>query len=183
MKKIVLITGSPRKDGNSKIMADSFDRAARAREIEVKRYDAVRLDMSGCYACDDCFKNGKACAVEDQFNALANDIMDADGLVFAAPVYWYSAPSQIKAVMDHFRAFKVAGKNFTGKKCALLTCCSDEDENAMRGFEYSFRKSMEYMNANIVDEIMIPGIKTAEDIEKSGAMEQAAALAEKFFAA
>ncbi len=183
MKKIVLVTGSPRKDGNSKIMADSFDRAARAHEIEIKRYDAVRLDMSGCYACEDCFKNGKACAVEEQFNELAEDIMDADGLVFAAPVYWYSAPSQIKAVMDHFHAFKVAGKSFTGKKCALITCCAEEDASAMRGFEYSFRKSMEFMDANIVDEIMIPGVRSAEDIEKSGAMEQAAALVEKFIAA
>ncbi|SKB92468.1 NADPH-dependent FMN reductase [Lachnospiraceae bacterium] len=183
MKKVVLITGSPRKDGNSKLMADCFDRAARAREIEVKRYDAVRLSMAGCYACNDCFKNGSACAVEEKFNELAKDIMDADGIVMAAPVYWYSIPSQMKAVMDHFHAFKAAGKSFTGKKCALITCCEEDDANAMRGFEYSFRKSMEFMDCHIVDEIMVPGVKTEGDIENTQGMERAAALADKFLIA
>ncbi len=110
MKKIVVITGSPRRDGNSAAMTEAFVKAAEAKGHSVKRFDAANMKLGGCRACETCFSTGKACTFDDDFNAIAPDILEADAVVFSTPVYWYSWPSQIKCVIDKLYSFCVAGK-------------------------------------------------------------------------
>lgn len=74
-KKIVVITGSPRKNGNSAAMADAFIQAAEARGHAVTRFDAALKQVGGCRACETCFKTGKACSFDDDFNVLAPAIL------------------------------------------------------------------------------------------------------------
>ena len=59
-KKIVVITGSPRKGGNSFAMTDAFIQAAEAKGHAVTRFDAAMQNVGGCRACETCFKTGKA---------------------------------------------------------------------------------------------------------------------------
>ena len=58
------------------------------------------MNIGGCRACETCFKTGKACSFNDDFNTIAPAIQEADAVVVSTPVYWYSIPSQIKAVID-----------------------------------------------------------------------------------
>lgn len=58
-KKIVVITGSPRKNGNSFAMADAFIQAANGLGHTVSRFDAAFLKIGGCHACETCYKTGK----------------------------------------------------------------------------------------------------------------------------
>ena len=74
-KKIVVITGSPRKDGNSFAMTDAFIKAAEAKGHTVTRFDAAMKNVGGCRACETCFKNGKACSFDDDFNTIAPAIL------------------------------------------------------------------------------------------------------------
>ena len=99
-KKIVVITGSPRKNGNSFAMTDAFIQAAEARGHTITRFDAAMKKVGGCRACETCFKTGKACSFDDDFNTIAPAILEADAVVFTMPVYWYSIPAQIKGVID-----------------------------------------------------------------------------------
>ena len=55
-KKIVVITGSPRKDGNSFAMTDSFIKAAEEMGHTITRFDAAMMKIGGCHACNSCFK-------------------------------------------------------------------------------------------------------------------------------
>ena len=89
-KKIVVITGSPRKNGNSFAMTDAFIKAAQAKGHTVTRFDAAMMKIGGCHACETCYKTGKACSFDDDFNRIAPAILEADTLVFTMPVYWYS---------------------------------------------------------------------------------------------
>ncbi|MEE3362984.1 MAG: flavodoxin family protein, partial [Anaerovoracaceae bacterium] len=100
-KKVIVITGSPRKDGNSNILARAFADAASGRGFDVKTVDAVELGALGCRACLGCYKTGKPCAFDNPFNDIADDILEADVIAFAMPVYWYTIPAQIKAVIDN----------------------------------------------------------------------------------
>ena len=109
-KKIVVITGSPRKTGNSFAMTDAFIKAAEAKNHTVTRFDAAMKNVGGCHACETCYKTGKACSFDDDFNTIAPAILEADAVVFATPVYWYSIPAQIKGVIDKMFSFCVAGK-------------------------------------------------------------------------
>ena len=96
-KKIVVITGSPRENGNSIAMTDAFIRAAKEKGHRVTRFDAAKMNVGGCQACETCYKTGRACSFDDDFNLIAPAVLDADVIVFSMPVYWYSIPAQIKA--------------------------------------------------------------------------------------
>ncbi|MDE7372501.1 MAG: NAD(P)H-dependent oxidoreductase, partial [Clostridia bacterium] len=80
-KKIVVITGSPRKNGNSFAMTAAFIKAAEAKGHKVLRFDAALGKADGCHACETCYKSGKACSFGGDFNELAPDIIDADAIV------------------------------------------------------------------------------------------------------
>ncbi len=132
-KKIVVITGSPRKKGNSFAMTDAFIEAAKAKGHTVTRFDAAMMKLSGCHACETCYKTGKACSFDDDFNLIAPAILEADALVFTMPVYWYSIPSQIKSVIDRIYSLVVGGKDIAGKECALIACCEEDDLSVLDG--------------------------------------------------
>ena len=121
-KKIVVITGSPRKNGNSFAMTEAFVKAAEKKGHSVTRYDTSFMNIGFCHDCETCFKTGKACSFDDDFNTMAPDILDADAVVFSMPVYWYSFPAQIKGVIDKLFSFVIGGKEIAGKEWAGSAC-------------------------------------------------------------
>lgn len=179
-KKIVVITGSPRKNGNSFAMTDAFIKAAEAKGHTVTRFDAAMKSVGGCRACETCFKTGKACSFDDDFNTIAPAILEADAVVFTMPVYWYSIPAQIKGVIDRIFSFVVGGKDISGKECGLITCCEEEDLSVMDGVRIPIERSAALLKWHMVGEVLIPGVLNVGDIGKTDGCEQAAALADKF---
>ena len=176
--KIVVITASPRKNGNSFAMTDAFIKAAESKGHTVTRFDAAVMNLGGCHACETCYNTGKACSFDDDFNVIAPAILEADIVVFTMPVYWYSIPAQIKCVIDKLFSFCVAGKDVAGKECALITCC-EEDMSVMDGVRIPIERSAALLKWKMVGEVMIPGVLNAGDIEKTDGCRQAATLADK----
>lgn len=177
-KKIVVITGSPRKNGNSFAMTDAFIKEAIVKGHTVTRFDAALQKAGGCRACETCFKTGKACSFDDDFNKIAPSIMEADVVVFTTPVYWYSFPAQIKGVIDRLYSFCVAGKNIAGKQCALITCCEENDMSVMDGVRIPYERTAALLNWTSVGEVLIPGVLNVGDINKTDGCKKAAALAD-----
>mgnify|MGYP002802271485 FL=1 len=178
-KKIVVITGSPRKAGNSFAMTDAFIKAAQAKGHTVTRFDAAMMNVGGCRACETCFKSGKACSFDDDFNKIAPAVLEADAVVFTMPVYWYSIPAQIKAVIDKLYSFCVAGKDIAGKECALIACCEEDDLTVLDGVRIPIERSAALIKWQIVGEVLVPGVLNTGDIENTDGCRQAAALADK----
>lgn len=179
-KKIVVITGSPRKNGNSFAMTDAFIQAAQANGHEITRFDAAMKNMGGCHACETCFKTGKACSFDDDFNTIAPAILEADAVVFTMPVYWYSIPAQIKSVIDKLFSFVVGGKDISGKECAMIACCEEDDLSVMDGVRIPLERSAALLKWKMVGEVLIPGVLNEGDVNKTDGCGQAAALAGKF---
>jgi len=179
-KKIILITGSARKDSNSVIMADSFAAAAKVKGFEISRIDATKLEIGVCHACNTCYSVGKACTFDDDFNKIADDLVNADGIVVACPVYWYTFPAKVKALIDKFYALYVGGHMFTGKKCALISCCEDKEMEAFDGINFAFDKTFTLMGAEIVGKVEITGVNDAGAIKNTDGEVQAAKLSELF---
>ena len=115
----------------------------------------------------------------DDFNAIALAIMEADVVVFTMPVYWYSIPAQIKAVIDKLYSFCVAGKEIAGKGCALIACCEEEDLSVLDGVRIPVERSVALLKWHMVGEVLVPGVLNVGDIEKTDGCKQAAALADK----
>lgn len=179
-KKIVVITGSPRRNGNSFAMTEAFIREAVKKGHTVTRFDAAMKNVGGCHACETCFKTGKACSFDDDFNTIAPAILEADAVVFTMPVYWYSIPAQVKGVIDKLFSFCVAGKDIAGKECGLIACCEEDDMSVMDGVRIPMERSAALLKWKMAGEVLVPGVLNAGDIEKTDGCRQAAALADKF---
>ena len=177
-KKIVVITGSPRKNGNSFAMTDAFIQAAEAKGHTVTRFDAAMMKIGGCHACMTCYSTGKPCTFDDDFNTIAPAILEADAIVFTMPVYWYSIPAQIKGVIDRIYSLVIGGKDITGKECALITCCEEDDVSVMDGVRVPMESMCALNKWKMVGEVLIPGVLEAGDIEKTDGCKRAAALAD-----
>ena len=178
-KKIVVITGSPRKNGNSFAMTDAFVKAAQAKGHTVTRFDAAFLNIGGCHACETCYKTGKACSFDDDFNTIAPAVLEADALVFTMPVYWYSIPAQIKAVIDRLYSLVVGGKDIAGKECALIACCEEENLTVLDGVRVPMERTAALNKWKMVGEVLVPGVLEAGAVEKTNGCARAAALADK----
>ena len=181
-KKILVLTGSARTNGNSNRMAHAFAEAAAAKGHDVKLIDTAKLKLNFCHACETCYKTGKPCSFDDDFNTIADDILAADALVFSSPVYWYSVPSQLKAVVDKMFSFVIGGRTeqFFGKESALICCCEEEDPAILDGVRIPFERTAALNKWTVVGELLVPGVYSVGDIDKTDGIAQAAALADKF---
>lgn len=160
-------------------MTDAFIKTAEAKGHTVTRFDAALMKIGGCHACETCFKTGKACSFDDDFNTIAPAILESDAVVFTMPVYWYSIPAQIKGVIDRIFSLVVGGKDVAGKACALITCCEENDMSVMDGVRIPIERSAALLKWHMVGEVLIPGVLDVGDVEKTDGCNQAAALADK----
>lgn len=98
-KNVVIISSSPRKDGNSETLAKSFARGAVAAGHSVRFVYVLDYHLGYCHACYRCSKTGE-CFQHDGMNDIAKELLAADVLVFATPVYFYSMSGQLKVLID-----------------------------------------------------------------------------------
>ncbi len=178
-KKIVVITGGPRINGNSYAMTEAFINAAEEKGHSVIRFDAAAMNVGCCNACESCYKTGKACSFDDAFNIIAPAVLETCVVVFTMPVYWYSIPAQIKAVIDKLYSFCVAGEDIAGKECMLIACCEEEDMSVLDSVRIPVESSALLMKLHMAGEVLVPGVLNTGDIEKTDGCQQAAALADK----
>ncbi|MCR4667323.1 MAG: flavodoxin family protein [Desulfovibrio sp.] len=179
-KKIVVITGSPRKGGNSDILAEAFITAAESKGHMVQRFDAGRLKIGGCHACNRCFKTEKACSFDDDFNKIAAAVQEADAVIFSTPTYWFTMSSAIKAVLDRFYSFLIGGKaqEIAGKKAAIIACCMSEDPGTMNDVKSPLMKSFAFLKWDCIGEVLVPKAGNPGDVKNTDGCERAAALAD-----
>lgn len=178
-KKVCVLTGSPRKGGNTFIMAEAFIKAAEELGHEVKRFDTGMMNIKGCIGCETCYSNDYPCNSirDDDFNAMAPDILEADVLVFAMPVYWYSFPAQFKAALDRMFCFAVGKKPIGGKDYMLISCCEEKDTAVMDGIKFPLERGAKLLNWNKTGELLVPGVYGKGDVNNTDAVAKATELA------
>ncbi len=177
MGKIVVLTGSPRRKGNTFAMVNRFKAIVLSKGHTVTQFDAAFMKVAGCRGCEKCYSKERACIYRHEFNQIVESILDSDFILIAAPVYWYTFPAQIKAVIDHFYALCIGGKNFKGKQCALISCCAEETMETFDGIRFAFEKTMQYLQCRIVDEILISCVTNPGDIQWTNGGKRAEELA------
>ena len=102
--KIVVISGSPRKGGNTEIMAETFAKGARKSGHEVIIKKLSILKVAPCTACKYCFTSGGMCFQKDDMAEILEAVDQADMLVFASPIYWFNITGQLKCTIDRMYA-------------------------------------------------------------------------------
>ena len=177
--KITVVTGSPRRGGNSFAMTDAFIREAEQCGHAVERFDAAFMKAGGCHACMTCYKTGRACSFNEEFDAVAASILSSDVVVFTMPVYWYSIAAQIRGVIDCLFPLVVGGKQVAGKRWGLIACCEEEDRTVLDGVRIPMERTAALLKWDLAGEVLVPGVLNEGDINKTDGCSEAAALAHK----
>lgn len=113
-KKVLILSGSPRKGGNSDLLCDEFMRGASDSGNAVEKIRVSTKKVEPCIGCYYCSKHGGKCIKGDDMADILQKMIDADVIVLASPVYFYSIDAQLKAVIDRTvaRWLEVKNKEF-----------------------------------------------------------------------
>jgi multimeric flavodoxin WrbA len=149
-KRILIVKGSPRENGNSATLAAQVAAGAEAAGAKVESIYLHGMNIQPCDACDFC--QGAAeldCVIHDDMQLLYPKIRDADALVYASPIYWFTVSAQIKLFMDRCYALG-GGTDYTrdhglaGKRIGIVLTYGGDDPfdsgavNAIRTFQDAF---------------------------------------------
>ena len=97
--KILAISCSPRRQGNTEILLNEALRGAQQDRAEVELYSVLGKNIQPCDGCWACTKTGE-CHIEDDMDDLCDKMIAADGIIFGTPIYFYSMAAQAKIIMD-----------------------------------------------------------------------------------
>lgn len=162
MKKILVLTGSPRRHGNSNYLAERFIEGAQEAGHSVVRFDCAQHKISPCLACNSCGMNGP-CVQKDDFELVRQHIIEADIIVFATPMYYFGFSAQLKTVID--RCYAINGIiNGAPKQTALLMAYADNNKVKEDTLVNHFHTIATYMGWQELGVVVAPGVWTAGSI-------------------
>jgi len=133
--KVLIISSSPRKDGNSEVLCDRFAKGAleAGHEVEITTLRDKRI--APCKACYACMEN-HSCVVKDDMAVIFPKLVAADVIVLASPVYFYSVCAQMKAMIDRCL---VGHKSIAAKQFYFIVTAADPQHEAAEGTLLAFR--------------------------------------------
>ncbi len=139
-KKVLLLCGSPRKQGNTTLLGDAFVSGAEENGCFSERVFIVEKNINGCIGCIACRTNGGHCVQKDDMKMIYEKMIEADAIVLVSPVYFYTWTSQMKAVIDRTFAIEKLLKN---KTFYLISAGAAPNESYVQTMIDSFKQYVE----------------------------------------
>lgn len=171
--KIVVVTGSPHKEGTSALLADRFIEGAQSVGHTVYRFNVAFEDIHPCLGCDRCGMDGDCIQNDAIQQKLMPQLLQADLIVLATPVYFFAMTAQIKTIVDRF--YSRTGRLHHKKSVLLVTAGSNTDLTMMAITDH-YNTLVGYMEWDDVGRVLAPGCLTREQIEKTDFPNKAYAL-------
>lgn len=125
MKKVLILSGSPRKGGNSDTLCNRFMQGAIDAGNQVEKIFVAGKSIAPCRGCYYCQSHKGECFIKDDMADVLQKIIDADVLVLSSPVYFYSISAQLKALIDRTVARWLEVKN--KEMYYIMTAAEDTD--------------------------------------------------------
>ena len=167
---ILILSGSPRKGGNTELLADAFAKgAAEHHHVEIVSVRDVKVNP--CLGCNACFKTNGICAQKDDMAAIYEKMSQADMLVIASPVYFYGISAQLKAVID--RCHNPIRDSFHIKKTALLLVGAASLPELFDSILTQYQLCLNFFNIEDAGKILVRGVKDKGDIKGTRFIEDA----------
>jgi len=188
-KQVIVLLGSPRKKGNSTVLAKQIISGVESVGAKTETVYLNGLNIKpcqGCYACKK--KDSSGCAVDDDMQSIYPKLIESDAWVIASPVYWFSMSAQTKIFMDRcFALFNGDSKKSTlyKKRIAIAMSYGDADPfnsgcvNALRSFQDAYR----YAGARIIGMVYGSAEEPGEIASNTELMKQAEELGKKLVSA
>ena len=173
---ILIISGSPRKGGNTELLAEAFAKGA-AKHHHVEIVSVRDYKVNPCLGCNACFKSeANTCAQKDDMTVIYEKMSQADMLVIASPVYFYSISAQLKAVIDRFH--NPIRDSFHIKKMALLLVGAASLPELFDAILTEYNHCLKFFGIEDVGNVLVRGVKDKGDINNTDALNEAYRLGE-----
>jgi len=169
--KITVITGSPHKNGTSALLVEKFIEGAKEAGHNVFRFDAAFEDVKPCVGCDHCKTEGSSCIYNDSMNKLNDQLISADMVVFATPLYYLGMTAQIKTVIDRFYATEP--KLMGNKKSLLMATAYAPNDGIMKLLTEHYKTIINYLKWEDAGAVLATGCRVLSDIEQTDYPNQA----------
>ena len=183
---ILTLQSSARPKSNTAQMLNWVEEDLKEMGHEVERVNLFKKQINGCLGCAKCRENATepGCIQKDELPAILDKMIKADAVIYAAPLYMWGFPAQIKAFMD--RAYSLV-QNYgspdhsslvEGQRQALLMTAAGPYENNGEGAVTAFRNFVGYLKATVVGELFLGGA-TSPDAMGDAERAKAALLAKQ----
>ena len=170
-KNVLILSGSPRKGGNSDLLCDAFAKGAQEAGNEVEKIRVAAKKVAPCSACYYCRDHEGKCVHQDDMVEILQKMIDADVLVLASPVYFYSIDAQLKAVIDRTVARWLEVKN---KEFYYIATMADEEHTSADTTLACFRGYADCVEGAVEQGVIIgSGVYEPGTVKDNPAMEQA----------
>lgn len=169
-KKAAVLLGSPRRDGNSDQLASAFSMGAAEAGWAVRAMRLNGLKLNGCIDCRKCWTLGTHCFMRDDMSEVYAVLDDADVIVFATPLYFFSWSTHIKPVWDRLLPYYMPNSkvDMKGRRSVLLATAGDETPECFDGLRRSFQLACNYCGWEIAGEVCAYGVYGAGEIVEKG---------------
>ena len=168
----LILTGSPRKNGNTEILATAVAAQLQENNVPVHRQRLADLDIHPCLGCGGCEKKGN-CVIDDDMQLLYPRIVDADTIIIASPIYFYGLTAQTKAFVDRCQALwsrKYILKQQTSanrqRKGYLISVAATRGKQVFTGAELCARYVFDAMDVLYDGGLFYPGVDSRGAIGK-----------------
>ncbi len=183
-KKIMILSGSPRKNGNTNTVVQWFVEGAQEAGAEVESIDAASLKskFNGCISCLGCQKSDKfECVVEDDIKPIIARMPEKDVLVFATPVYFFGPSAQLKLVIDRmYSLVKFAPDtgepihNLQHLKLGLISTGGSDINGGLHIVEQTF-STLATFSGLALESLLVPFASVfSDDIKQNGELREKA---------
>lgn len=172
-KKILVLSGSPRKGGNTDIMTETFVEAAKSAGNDAKAVYIRDNDIAPCRACDYCAEHKGVCVIKDDMYDVLEEMKTTDVIVFASPIYWFMISAKLKIAIDRFYSMNKVGFHITSAAMLLDSMSPD----VFGGSEKMFHDMCGYLKWKEEGIVTISGMLTKGAMKDSPDLEKVRELA------
>lgn len=170
-KKVLIICASPRRGGNSEALAEAFAKGALEAGNQVETVYLREKQYAFCKGCLACQKLGH-CVIKDDAVQIAEKMHDAQVLVFATPVYYYSVSGQLKTMLD--RANPLYDTDYAFTQAYLLAAAAEDEPETVEGAEKAVQGWVDcFARCRLAGTIFAGGVNDVGDIVGHPALEEA----------
>ncbi|MGN1182279.1 MAG: flavodoxin family protein [Faecalibacillus sp.] len=170
-KRVLILSGSPRKNGNSDELCQQFQKGAEESGHEVKKIYIQDLDIHFCKACYAC-KKVDHCIQDDDMTMVLEEMGQADVIVLASPVYFYSISAQLKTVIDRTLATYYP-QQLKNKEFYFIMTAAEDEETIHRAMDAMYGLTDCVEGAKVKGEIIGAQAWQLGDIEGHPALQTA----------
>lgn len=178
-KKIVILNGSPRKNGNTSVLCDAFTDGAQSSGHTVNRFDLQSMNIHGCLGC---MKGGKdtasPCVQKDDMDKIYPAYKDADVVILASPMYYWSVTGQLKTAFDRLFAVAEMDEKYRNprKDCIMLMAAEGDSESNWKPALDYYHALLGHLGWKDCGKVLASGVINVGDIAGKPALEDARKL-------